>query len=123
MHWVSPPENIHARDLEGLRKPDITFWTIWDEGIVAGCRALKELDPQHAEIKSMRTTFSHRRKDVAKLRLHHLLKEAKQRKYTRVSLKTGSMEFLSPRVRYTQVLALSIVDPSQTILTTLIVSL
>ncbi len=96
MHRVSPPESIHALDLEGLRKPAIIFWTIWDEGSLAGCGALKELDPQHAEIKSMRTAFSHRRKGVAKQMLQHLLKEAKQRGYTRVSLETGSMEFFIP---------------------------
>lgn len=101
MHRVSPPESIHALDLEGLRKPDITFWTIWDEGILAGCGALKELDRHHAEIKSMRTAFSHRRKGVAKQMLQHLLKEAKQRGYTRVSLETGSMEFFIPaRILY-----------------------
>ena len=93
MYRVSPPESVHALDLEGLRKPDITFWTIWDAGVLAGCGALKELDPQHAEIKSMRTASSHRRKGVAKQLLQHLLEEAKQRGYTRVSLETGSMDF------------------------------
>jgi len=96
MHRVSPPESIHALDLQGLRQPSITFWTIWDEEILAGCGALKELDPQHAEIKSMRTAVSHRRKGVAKQMLQHLLEEAKQRGYARVSLETGSMEFFIP---------------------------
>lgn len=96
MHRVSPPESIHALDLESLRKPDITFWTIWDEGILAGCGALKELDQHHAEIKSMRTASSHRRKGVAKQLLQHMLYEAKQRGYTRVSLETGSMDFFIP---------------------------
>ena len=96
MHRVSPPESIHALDLDSLRKPEITFWTIWDAGILVGCSALKELDPQHAEIKSMRTASSHRRKGVAKQLLQHLLDEAKQRGYTRVSLETGSMDFFMP---------------------------
>ena len=96
MHRVSPPESVHALDLESLRKPDITFWTMWDAGILVGCGALKELDPQHAEIKSMRTASSHRRQGVAKQLLQHLLAEAKQRGYTRVSLETGSMEFFLP---------------------------
>jgi len=84
MQRVSPPESIHALDLESLRKPDITVWTIWDAGILVGCGALKELDPQHAEIKSMRTASAHRRKGVATQLLQHLLEEAKQRGYTRV---------------------------------------
>ena len=96
MHRVSPPESVHALDLESLRKPDITFWTMWDAGSLVGCGALKELDPQHAEIKSMRTASSHRRQGVAKQLLQHLLAEAKQRGYTRVSLETGSMEFFLP---------------------------
>ena len=96
MYRVSPPESVHALDLDSLRKPEITFWTIWDAGILAGCGAIKELDPQHAEIKSMRTASSHRRKGVAKQLLQHLLDEAKQRGYTRVSLETGSMDFFLP---------------------------
>lgn len=96
MHRVSPPESVHALDLESLRQPDITFWTLWDAGILAGCGALKALDPQHAEIKSMRTASSHRRQGVAKQLLQHLLAEAKQRGYTRVSLETGSMDFFLP---------------------------
>ena len=96
MHRVSPPERVHALDLESLRQPDITFWTVWDAGILAGCGALKELDPQHAEIKSMRTASSHRRQGVVTQLLEHLLAEAKQRGYTRVSLETESMEFFRP---------------------------
>jgi putative acetyltransferase len=91
MHRVTPAESIHALDLDGLRQPDITFWTIWDEGILVGSGALKELDPQHAEIKSMRTASTHRRKGVARQMLQHLLNEAKRRAYTRVSLETGSL--------------------------------
>jgi putative acetyltransferase len=96
MHRVSPPESVHALDLESLRRPDITFWTIWDAGVLAGCGAIKELDPQHAEIKSMRTASSHRRQGVAKQLLQHMLAEARQRGYTRVSLETGSMDFFMP---------------------------
>ena len=72
------------------------MWTLWDAGTLAGCGALKELDPQHGEIKSMRTAASHRRQGVAKQLLQHLLVEAKRRGYTRVSLETGSMEFFLP---------------------------
>ena len=96
MHRVSPPESVHALDLEGLRTPDITVWTLWEAGVFAGCGALKGLDPQHAEIKSMRTASSHRRQGVAKRLLQHLLEEAKQRDYTRVSLETGAMDFFLP---------------------------
>lgn len=96
MHRVSPPESIHALDLDNLRQPEITFWTIWDEGSLAGCAAIKELDPQHAEIKSMRTASAYRRKGVAKQLLQHILYKAKQRGYKRLSLETGSMDFFIP---------------------------
>jgi len=96
MHRVSPPESIHALDLDNLRQPEITFWTIWDEGSLAGCAAIKELDPQHAEIKSMRTASAYRRKGVAKQLLQHMLYKAKQRGYKRLSLETGSMDFFIP---------------------------
>lgn len=96
MYGVTPPESVHALDLEGLRAPHITFWTIWDGDTLAGCGALKELDPRHAEIKSMRTASSYRRKGVAKQMLQYLLEEAKRCGYTRVSLETGSMDFFIP---------------------------
>jgi putative acetyltransferase len=96
MHRVSPPESIHALDIDSLREPGITFWTIWDADILAGCGAIKELDPRHAEIKSMRTAATHRRRGVAKQLLQHLLNEAKQRGYARVSLETGSMDYFNP---------------------------
>ncbi len=92
----SPPESIHALDIEALRKPEITFWTVWESGELLGCGALKELDSQHAEIKSMRTSSSHLRKGVAKNLLNHILEEAKRRGYTRLSLETGSMEAFEP---------------------------
>jgi putative acetyltransferase len=92
----SPPESMHALSLEELRKPEITFWSIWDGTELLGCGALKELDPQHGEIKSMRTASIHRRKGVAAALLEHMLEEAKRRNYKRVSLETGSMDAFAP---------------------------
>jgi putative acetyltransferase len=92
----SPPESVHALDLESLRKPEITFWTVWEDGQLLGCGALKELDPRHGEIKSMRTSSSHLRKGVAKRLLGHILEEAKRRSYRRLSLETGSGEAFAP---------------------------
>ena len=92
----SPPESVHALDIEALRKPEITFWTVWENGELLGCGALKELDSQHAEIKSMRTASSHLRRGVAKNLLKHILEEAKRRGYRRLSLETGSMAAFEP---------------------------
>ena len=95
----SPPESRHALNLEQLRRPEITFWTAWSGDDLLGCGALKELDRQHGEIKSMRTALQHRRKGVAATLLAHILEEAKKRKYKRVSLETGSMEAFAPAHR------------------------
>ena len=92
----SPPESVHVLDLERLRKPDITFWTAWDKGELLGTGALKELDPRHGEIKSMRTATGHRKQGVASTILTVILKEAKRRNYTRVSLETGSPAAFMP---------------------------
>lgn len=61
----SPKESIHALDLHSLRKAEITFWSAWENGELVGCGALKELDCQHGEIKSMRTASQHVRKGIA----------------------------------------------------------
>ncbi len=92
----SPPESVHALDIDALRKPEITFWTVWEHGELLGCGALKELDAQHAEIKSMRTASAHLRKGVAKTLLSHIIAEARRRAYHRLSLETGSMQAFEP---------------------------
>lgn len=96
MHELSPPESVHALDLERLRSPEITFWTAWDGSILLGCGALKELDPVHGEVKSMRTPSAHRRKGAGRAILAHLIAVAKSRRYDRLSLETGSMAAFKP---------------------------
>ncbi|PGS56383.1 GNAT family N-acetyltransferase [Bacillus sp. AFS041924] len=92
----SPAESIHALNLEGLNKPEITFWSVWDNGELAGCGALKELDHLHGEVKSMRTSSAHLRRGVARRMLQHIIEEAKNRGYKKLSLETGSMEAFTP---------------------------
>jgi putative acetyltransferase len=99
MHELSPPESVHALDLEGLRRPEITFWTAWEEGALVGCGALKELDRSHGEVKSMRTAASHRRKGVGRAMLAHIVAEARARSYARLSLETGAMAAFLPARR------------------------
>lgn len=92
----SPPESVHALDLDKLRQPDITFWSGWKSGELAGCVALKQLDPEHGEIKSMRTAAAHLRSGVAAELVRHVLAIAAQRGYRRLSLETGSMAVFAP---------------------------
>jgi putative acetyltransferase len=96
MSQLSPPESVHALALEGLRRPEITFWSAWEGGELLGCGALKELGPRHGEIKSMRTSSAHRRQGVATALLTHILKEAERRGYVAVSLETGSAPPFAP---------------------------
>jgi putative acetyltransferase len=103
MRSISPPESTHALPIEGLRKPEVTFWSVWENGELLGCGALKELDARHGEIKSMRTASRHRRKGVAKAMLEFVIAEAERRGYERLSLETGSMGAFEPaRELYTR---------------------
>jgi putative acetyltransferase len=96
MHRLSPPESVHALDLTALRRPDITFWTIWSADTLLGCGALKELGAMHGEIKSMRTAATHRRHGVARAMLEHIVGEARRRGYRRLSLETGALPAFAP---------------------------
>ena len=91
MAELSPPESVHALDVDALRRPGVTFWTAWESDQLLGCGAIKEIDSQHGEIKSMRTAAQHLRKGVAANLLGHILDEAKRRRYVRVSLETGAV--------------------------------
>jgi putative acetyltransferase len=90
MYELSPPEQVFALDLSKLRAPDITFWTVWDDQILVGCGALKELSPTHGEIKSMRTPAAARRQGAGRAVLEHIISVARKRGYTRLSLETGT---------------------------------
>jgi putative acetyltransferase len=96
---VSPPESRHALNLDELRQPNITFWSVWRGDEVIGCGALKELDVEHGEIKSMRTATPHLRKGVATMILEQIISEAKRRGYHRLSLETGAMRYFMPAHR------------------------
>ena len=96
MYELSPPESVHALDLEKLRKPEITFWTAWEGTDLVGCGALKELDRTQGEVKSMRTPDSRRRAGVGRALLQHVIEVARSRNYQRLSLETGSMEAFMP---------------------------
>ena len=92
----SPPENGHALDLDDLRRPDVTMFSASEAGALLGCGALKELDPRHGEIKSMRTAEAHLRRGVGARILVRLIDEARRRGYRRLSLETGSTDFYMP---------------------------
>ena len=96
MFLHSPPESVHALPIGALRRPEVTFWSVWRDGELLGCGALKELDARHGEIKSMRTAARHLRKGVAARMVRHILEQAGRRGYRRLSLETGSMAAFAP---------------------------
>lgn len=98
MHAASPPESVHALDINALKKPNITFWSIWENEKLAGCGAIKELGTTEAEIKSMRTAKEFRRKGVAAKMLNHILAEANLRNYRTLYLETGTVEYFYPAI-------------------------
>ena len=96
MHELSPPEQVFALDLNKLRAPDITFWTVWNDDTLLGCGALKQLSSTHGEIKSMRTPTAARGKGAGRAVLDHMITVARQRVYARLSLETGTHAAFEP---------------------------
>lgn len=96
MAAVSPPESTHALNLDGLRQPAVTLWSVWQNRELMGCGALKELSAEHGEIKSMRTASAHLRKGVGGFVLQHIISVAQQRGYRRLSLETGAKPYFEP---------------------------
>jgi putative acetyltransferase len=96
MRAITPLESKHALDLDGLREPEITFWSVLDGDTLVGCGAIKRLDDDHAELKSMRTTSARKRSGIASALMEHILAEARRMGFGRMSLETGSAEFFRP---------------------------
>jgi len=111
MYALSPRESVHALDLDALRSPDITFWTAWDAGTLLGCAALREIDPGHGEIKSMRTPRAMRRRGAGRALLSHVVETARARGYRRLSLETGSAPAFEPARRLYEAFGFSLCGP------------
>ncbi|MFF8941413.1 GNAT family N-acetyltransferase [Streptomyces sp. NPDC014864] len=99
MRSLTPPESKHALDLDGLRRPEVTFWSAREGDAVVGCGAITRLDARHAELKSMRTAPTRTRSGIASRLLEHILTEAQRLGFTRLSLETGSADFFLPARR------------------------
>jgi putative acetyltransferase len=99
MHQLSPPESVHALDLDKLRSPDITFWTAWRDTDLLGCGALQEIDAWQGEVKSMRTPQALRRQGAGRAILTHVIGVARSRGYRQLWLETGSMPAFQPAHR------------------------
>lgn len=90
MRGNSPPGQVHALAIDGLRAPGVTFWTAWQDEELCGCGALKEINPTSGEIKSMRTRPAFLRQGVGQAVLSTIMDEARSRGYRRLYLETGT---------------------------------
>ncbi|CAH0543192.1 GNAT family N-acetyltransferase [Vibrio marisflavi] len=96
MYINSPPESVHALDVDSLKSPEITFFSCWVGDELQGCLAIKQVTSEHIELKSMRTLNTARKSGVASHLLTHVMSIASHNGYRRVSLETGTQEFFKP---------------------------
>ena len=93
---VSPVDRGHVLDIPGLKNPSIKFWSLWENNQLIGCGALKFLDKEHGELKSIRVADSFRRKGNGFKVISHLISEAKKLNIKKISLETGTGNFFTP---------------------------
>jgi len=96
MHANSPPGHVFALDLSGLQVPEVTVWTAWKDDDICGIGALKQLDADSAEVKSMRTHPRYLRQGVGAALLERIIDEARTRSLRRLSLETGQGPAFEP---------------------------
>jgi len=100
-HATTPPEDVHALDVEALRDPAVTFFSFRADARVLGVAALKRLDDEHAELKSMHTAQEARGRGIGAALLAHVVAVARERGFRRMSLETGAGEaFAHARALY-----------------------
>ena len=99
MHDSSPPESVHALDSEALRDPSISFWSAWVHDDLAGIGALKTMDAERGELKSMRVDDRFRGYGIGRALLRHIVAEARARGMRSLWLETGSTEEFLPAQR------------------------
>ena len=93
---ASPEGSAHVLDIEGLKVPSIKFWSLWDDDKLIGCGALKILEKDHGEFKSIRIHDDFRNQGNGIKVIKHLIDEAKKLKIKRISLETGAGKFFDP---------------------------
>ena len=93
---ASPEGSTHVLDILGLQVPSIKFWSLWQGEMLMGCGALKFLDKQHGEFKSIRIHDNFRKKGYGIKVINHLINEAKKLNIMRLSIETGAGDFFRP---------------------------
>ena len=96
---VSPVDRGHVLDISGLKNLKIKFWSLWENNQLIGCGALKFLNKEHGELKSIRVADKFRRKGNGIKVINHLIAEAKKLNIKKISLETGTGDFFTPARR------------------------
>lgn len=111
MFDASPPDSIHTLSIDLLRSPEITMWSAWEGSVLLGCGALKKLDAETGEVKSMHTAGEHLGRGVATAILQHMLSVARQRRYQKLYLETASAPAFAPAHSFYQKAGFSYCGP------------
>ena len=93
---ASPEGSAHVLDIPGLKVPSIKFWSLWENAKLMGCGALKFLNDNHGEFKSIRVHDEFRNKGYGIKIIKHLINEAKKLNIKRISIETGAGDFFKP---------------------------
>ena len=93
---VSPAGSTHVLDIDGLKDPSIKFWSLWENNKLIGCGALKFLEKDHGEFKSIRVADEFRKKGIGERIIKHLIEEAKKLEISKLSIETGAGAFFAP---------------------------
>ena len=93
---VSPAGSTHVLDINGLKDPSIKFWSLWENNKLVGCGALKFLEKNHGEFKSIRVADEFKKKGIGERIINHLIEEAKKLKISKLSIETGAGDFFLP---------------------------
>ncbi len=93
---ASPEGSTHVLDIAGLQVLSIKFWSLWEDDQLMGCGALKFLNKEHGEFKSIRIKDNFRGKGNGIKVINHLIDEARKLKIKRLSIETGSGKFFAP---------------------------
>ena len=75
---VSQEGSTHVLDIDGLKDSSIKFFSLWADNKLMGCGALKFLDKEHGEFKSIRIVDKLRNKGNGAKIVNHLINEAKK---------------------------------------------
>ena len=108
---ASPEGSAHVLDIPGLKDKSIKFWSLWQNEMLMGCGALKFLEKDHGEFKSIRIHDNFRRMGNGINVINHLINEAKKLKIKKLSIETGAGEFFKPARKLFKQSCFKICDP------------